>query len=152
MMVEVRILDATTAGAIAIARKLRDADRIELAAAGVIDIEGAVLSSMRCSDAVKIAEVGGAPAVIYGVCPSGDGCGVPWMLATDAIGEIPGRVIIESRREVDGWARRYAMLANYVHEANAVSIRWLRWLGFAVLTVPAEHNPKFRLFWRGQHV
>src|SRR5690606_1591697 len=76
-------------------------------------------------------------------------CGLPWLLASD-------RLLAHQRaflRRCPGYLARmrrgHALLHNWVDERNAVSRRWLAWLGFR-FDPPAPHGLlglPFRRFW-----
>lgn len=89
----------------------------------------------------------GLPALLFGV-HLGTHYAAPWLVATDAIKNIPDKTIAEeSLNRVCAWINDYGYLHNRVHKDNDLSINWLRWLGFTVaFTNPAS---QFYEFWKG---
>lgn len=53
-----------------------------------------------------------------------------WMLTTEAVDKNPVKFLRESRRVVKTWADEHGTLEGLVDSNFAVSVRWLRWLGF----------------------
>ena len=72
---------------------------------------------------------------IFGVCdyPGYDGVGCPWLLASDALAEIPMTILRASKKFLAEMHQDYPVLCNFVHHENTTSINWLKWLGFSVL-------------------
>lgn len=149
-MPEILVRDATQADADHVAAYLRQADLIELRAAGIADPVKEVREGWTGSDWTKAVLIDGVPAILYGVAPTGlRGCGSPWMLATDGIHAIRREFLLGSRGEVERMREAYCFLVNQVHRCNALSIRWLKWLGFKVDPEPAGPNGQFFTFTMG---
>lgn len=131
-----------------IARRMRQADRDEVFASSGRSPASALAFSLRKSSVAWTALIDGRPEVMFGV---GDlnvlaGIGAPWLLGTDAVER---HYVAFLRGSVD-WRRqlllRYSTLRNFVDDRNAVSIRWLRWLGFTLLDPVDFGGYQFRLF------
>ena len=110
---------------------VREADRAEVWASAGCSVASAVAFSIATSRIGWAVEIEGEPVAIFGV---GDavGGGVPWLLATDAVERFPVHFYRVSKGIVAGMRRRYDYLENYVDARNTLSIRWLKWAGFAV--------------------
>lgn len=147
-MPDVQIVSARPEHIRTIAKRMRKADREEVAAISGKTPGAALCYSLRKSTIAWTAIVDGRPELIWGVADLNilSRVGAPWLLGTDVV-EIHFREFL--RRSV--WWRgqllqRYAVLRNFVDDRNAVSIRWLKWLGFT-MTEPVDLNGhKFRLF------
>jgi hypothetical protein len=146
-MSAMKIKPATMADAIYIGEHLRAADVTELRACQPDEPSVAVVRSFVAADWCNVVTVDEVPAVIYGVTKTNiEGVGSPWMLATDDIGKICARFLIGSKREVERMRESYDWLYNKVHCDNAVSIKWLRWLGFEIYPDPCGADGKFLEF------
>lgn len=149
-MPEIIVRDAIQTDVDHVAAHLREADVIELLAAGFADPADEVRRGWVGSDWTRSVLVDGVPAIIYGVAPTGvDECGSPWMLATDGIRAIQRAFLLGSRGEVGRMSEGYRFLVNQVHRGNALSIRWLRWLGFTIDPAPAGRDGQFFTFTMG---
>lgn len=133
-----------------VAYYLREADRIELALAQPQRPEKAIIDGIQYSLWTNVLCDNGIPTVIYGVSKTDlDGCGSPWMVATDGIARVKRGFLRSSVAEVDRMQRGFRILANQVHRANDISISWLRWLGFTVDDKQAlGPRGEFYNFWR----
>lgn len=118
-----------------IAARMRAADRQEVFAARGVSPHEALEFSLQKSAIARTALVDGKPEVMFGVADLNvlSRVGAPWLLGTDAV-EAEYRQFL--RRSID-WRgqllQRYDVLRNLVDERNAVSVRWLKWLGFRFL-------------------
>ena len=148
MAVNIEIVPARAAHVRSIARRMRQADRDEVAAASGKTPGEALMFSLRKSSLAWTAIVDGRPEVMFGV---GDlnilaGIGAPWLLGTDAV-ERHYRQFL--RRSV-GWRgqllARYPVLRNFVDDRNTVSKRWLEWLGFKLSDPVIFGGHTFRSF------
>lgn len=70
------------------------------------------------------------PVAIVGVVPAGRGVGVPWMLGTDEISEMPITLYRESKGLLSRMKMNYESLCNLVDAENTTAIEWLEVLGF----------------------
>lgn len=112
---------------------MRRADVDEVAATGGYSPADALRLSLDRSVIAKTALFDGRPEIMFGV---GDLCiltrtGSPWLLGTDAVSHNRRTFLRQSMRWRAKLLERYDVLTNIVDERNIVSIRWLRWLGFA---------------------
>jgi hypothetical protein len=149
-MPTILVRDATQADVDHVAHQLREADLIELRAAGFADPAGEVRRGWTGSDWTKAVLLDDVPAILYGVAPTGlQGCGSPWMLATDGVSAIRRKFLLGSFAEVVRMRESYTFLVNRVHRGNAISIKWLKWLGFTIDPEPAGPNGQFFTFTMG---
>lgn len=148
MAADIKIIPARRAHIGTIAKRMRKADRDEVAAASRLSPRKALEYSLERSAHAWTAVVNGRPEVMFGV---GDlnilaGVGSPWLLGTDAV-EVHARDFLRVSRELmPQLLARYQVLRNFVDARNAVSIRWLEWLGFRLLDPVEIGGHEFRLF------
>lgn len=115
----------------------------------------AVASHMRADDVKEVMELGGfspfealesslshpgvsftalfdeVPAAIFGVVHPSilAAVGIPWLLGTPVL-ERHWRAFARASRDVmDTLKSEYPVMTNITHADNALSVRWLRWLG-----------------------
>lgn len=85
--------------------------------------------------------------------PGKKGAGIPWMLSTNVLAEVPKRAMARvCRQVVAGWMAERGSMENHVHRENARAIRLVRWLGFTVDTTPTGPRGEFYGFHWGAHV
>ena len=125
---------ATAADALALAPRLREADRLEVfLAAG--DVHAALLASIEAPGlSLAATNSGGEVIALFGVSDGPD-MGIPWMLASDEIMKHPRHLVDGCRRWVSEMLPRYRLLVNYVHAENATAIAWLQHIGFTIGTL-----------------
>lgn len=132
--------NATDADRADLAARMAAADRAELVAAGV---------GMEClSVQARALRWHGRLVCLFGVerLPE-PGAGVPWMLCTDTLAEVPRRAMADvSQRVVAAWRGDYRWLVNHVHRHNAQAVRFLRWLGFTIHETPTGPGGEFFTF------
>lgn len=130
----VEIARATPAHAAYVAANMRPADRDEVWASGRLTPDDAVMRSIAVTALPLAGLVDGVPACVFGIARRSllSDEGAPWLLGTDAIARHGRRFLRENRRVLPVLAAPFALLVNYVDVRNAVSIRWLRWLGFEI--------------------
>ncbi|MAH44909.1 hypothetical protein CMI37_03720 [Candidatus Pacearchaeota archaeon] len=118
---------------VSLAGQLRSADLKELQAHGVTP-EKALTVGYEASTPCYTIEHEGEPVAMFGVSPLTVGVpkqtGAVWLLGSDRIKDIRTRFLRESRQWLEEISKPYALLANVVHEENALHIRWLQFLGF----------------------
>lgn len=129
------IVPATTAHAEALAPVLRQADVLEVWAAGRRRPLEALLLSAAASRDARAGLADGRVVCMFGVADVTfiSDYHVPWLLGAE---ELPqhARAFLRLNREYMAGARiLYPVLKNWVDARNAQSIRWLRWLGFTIL-------------------
>ena len=86
--------------------------------------------------------------------PGRPGCGIPWMLCTELVDQVPRRAMARvSLQVMASWRARYSALYNMVHTENQRAVRFVQWLGFEVSSQPCGPGDAFRIFeWRRTHV
>lgn len=124
-------LEQTTAQHLChVAANLRESDVTELRLWNGSTPAAAVLSSVSCSQVINTVMVGDVPAGLCGV-----NRGRVWLFGTNLLTASQREVrssVRFSREWVRLQARRFGQLFNYVWSGNAISLRWLRWLGFTI--------------------
>jgi len=131
-----------------IAARMRKADADEVhAASGSTPLEALTLSFKK-SSLVMTALVDGQPEVMWGAGEINilNGIAAPWLLGTDAVERHYVRFLRASLEWRAKLLERYTILRNFVDDRNAVSIRWLKWLGFRLLDPVEMNGHAFRLF------
>ncbi len=128
------VTDAMEAHIETIAPALREADMLEIAASGIPDPSEALGRSLRASTRAWTVVVEGIPSLMFGAAPISalSGRGAPWLLGTDAIFKIYRRFLRGCPAYVAEMLRIYPHLENYVDCRNAISVRWLKHLGFEI--------------------
>lgn len=138
-MGKLRVREATRADVGCIAYNLRHADLVELAAANGIgfDIYETIADSFESASVCWVLTAGHTPVVIWGVSPVTGRIGAPWLLASQQMDKLTARQVLKyTKRYMPSMREGYEILANYVHAENQVSIRWLKYAGFAVAKTP----------------
>jgi len=102
---------------------------------------GVRLSLLRASVAASRAgecwaahdAVSGEPVAVFGVAPTSwiDNEAAPWLLGTEALPRYGRDLVAMGRDAVSDWSQRWR-LVNRVDARNAVSVRWLRRVGFDI--------------------
>ena len=145
---EIAIIEARASHIRQIAGRMRQADRDEVfAASGRSPLSGLSVS-YRHSSLAWTALFDGRPEVMWGV---GDiniltGIGAPWLLGTDAVEKNFRSFLKISRNWPAQLLSRYGLLRNFVDARNAISLRWLEWLGFQLFEPVEINGHSFRLF------
>lgn len=145
-----KIVPSTEGHALRIAPRMRLADIEEVKAASGRTAIGALLYSLGRSDFAYTVEFNGRPETMFG-CGTVDilgNVGAPWLLGTNALESHYRHFLRGSRFWVSRMMGQYAMLRNIVDDRNAVSKRWLEWLGFTLSEpVPMGYEQlPFRIF------
>lgn len=145
-----RIVSATAAHVDVIAPKMRAADVEEVFAATGRSRYSALRYSLERSDYAFTVEFDGVPETMFGVGTANvlTNTGAPWLLGSDALERHYRHFLRGSRFWVKRMLRDYAELRNVVDDRNAVSKRWLEWLGFTLsepVLMGYEQRP-FRVF------
>jgi hypothetical protein len=116
--------------------------------AAEIDAAGITFDAMTSTRANALWQ-GGALICLFGVepMPGQPGIGVPWMLCTRHLSEVPRHAMAAiSARVVAKWKEGHQELCNLVHRRNRQALRFVRWLGFTVDTRPRGPRQEFFLF------
>lgn len=150
MRAEVR--PATAEDIEALADRMRQADRDELAASHGHSPREALEKALAASTSAWVGVVDGLPVCMFGVAPASilSGRGVVWMLGAQELDSYPRTFLRRCRGCVDMMHRVYPRLENFVDDRNTTSKNWLRWLGFTLAeeAVTLRSGVQFRHFWR----
>lgn len=137
------IVPATEEHCRALAKVMRADDVREIWASHRSKPYEALRHSAMVSRDTKTGVVDGRPVCMFGVAPRGSTLapfGSPWLLGAE---ELPqhGRAFLRLNR---AWVAEqmeiYSLLENWIDARNVVSIRWLKWLGFAIFE-PTPFGP-----------
>lgn len=146
-MIEVVPARLTHVGPIAL--RMRDIDRLECRIFGHSPKEALRMGLMGATVAWTVL-IDGRPEAMFGANTLSllDGTGRPWMLMTDKAVKQRTALVRLGRIYTDALHRHYVTLHNWVHAENAVAIRWLSRLGFAVGGVEVLQGHPMRPFIR----
>lgn len=148
-MTSFQIIPARANHAWLIARHMREADIIEVAACGYSPLS-ALVEGYKSSAYCKTILIDGEPSMMFGVAPLSllRGDGSPWLLGTEAVHKARRPFLRASRRVIVEMLALFPHLVNYVDARNTVSIEWLAWLGFRIHpAVPiGQQGEPFHLF------
>lgn len=140
MAAEIVIREAVPADALALAADLRpqDAEEIRAMRGAAVDLAEAIRHSIAISSHAWTAYAGPNIAMVGGVAPIGSllggNIGSPWLLGSSIMFQRPGALTRTGRRYVAFMHTIYPELRNLIDHRNAVSIAWLRRLGFSIHT------------------
>lgn len=118
-----------------LAQTIRDIDRLEVEAMLGPDLEQALKICAETSFRGKAGYADGRLVAVWGIGSrtplSREGS--PWLLATTAMDDPAVRkaFLKHSRAEFEALIEGYHSCWNYVHEANRIAVKWLKWLGFS---------------------
>lgn len=150
---DLRLVDPDTVGAWAdhISRHMRQADLDEIEAMGT-GTDALHLSVALSTHGFAVMDREGVPCAMFGAAPHPlPGVGVVWMLGTDGIRREAYSIAKATRRYFDTLNDPYPVLWNYIDARNTVSLRWLRWGGFKLLSDTEIGGHKFHIFARSTH-
>lgn len=148
-MIEIKPIDADDCAAMA--RDMRAADRLEMAAMAMADDTYAarldcLIGLMRKSQGLaRAGYVDGKIVVVYGVIARTilASEGHPWLLGSDMVFEphvqrVMGR---RCRRELLAVIPPHVShLWNLVHSGNEIAVKWLKWMNFQFDAKPIQHG------------
>lgn len=125
--------DVVEAWAAELSANLRQCDLDEIEAMNATSPKTALQDSLRLSShAYVVVDGSGEPIAMFGAAPHPlPGVGIVWMLGTDAIQTEAFGIARRTRRYFHELNSAYSLLFNFVDARNKVSLRWLRWGGFA---------------------
>lgn len=133
-----------------IARRMREIDRIECAAAGLTP-KAALRQGARWSDMLWTGTINDQPEAMFGIVVTSylTGEGRPWFLGTDAARRSARAFLEIAPAYLAQMEELTPHLENHVHRDNIASIRWLARLGFVVEpeVVQIGGQPMLR-FWK----
>lgn len=132
-----------------IANRMRAIDQLECAISGHTP-KGALRLGLFGSSIVWTALVDGRPEAMFGATPVStlEGRGRPWLLMTNDAVKHQKALVRLGWRYTQALHRHFAILENYVHADNALAIRWLSRLGYAVGNVDVIRGHPMRIFVR----
>ncbi len=120
----------------ALARDMREIDVIEIRKFAGIGPEEALRMSIRGAKlAYCLREKDGNPVSIIGVgwLPN-PRAGIAWFLSSDKIDKIGLLFLQETRAALDDFMQGHDVISNYIYSRNEKTIRWLKWMGFEILS------------------
>ena len=131
-MPDLTVRPAIIEDAAAIARNIRECDRLELLASTRLSPEKAIKTSIELSAACWTAEKDGVPIAVFGVCAIDmlAGVGSPWLLASKDCDSVIVPFVKLTRVYIPVMLKLFPVLENMVDVRNTKSIRWLKRLGF----------------------
>jgi len=136
--------------ALFIGERLREDDRLEVAATAGPDVDPAlaVLESWQLSTASwLILDDTGLPIGIFGVAPhTVPQLGVAWLLGTDGMADSAFSIAFQTRHYVRELHKEYPILWATVDARNELSMAWLEKAGFQITNADPAHGPEDRLF------
>lgn len=134
--------------AVRLAPYLREADRQEvLAASGMEPLPALRIGYEASTDPQTILEAG-YPIAMFGVVPTGDGVGAPWLLGSGRV-EVNWFTFLRRSRDVFARVRQpWRGLENHIDERNTLHIRWVQWLGFDLVERVEDYGVGHLPFWR----
>lgn len=115
-----------------VAAHMREADRREVWASHELEPLEALRSSVERTPKPLTIWKGDRPAAIFGVVPVSAvfRTGIVWLLGTELIEKHPVPFLRHTKEVMEALQEEYVLLFNWVHEANRLSRRWLRWCGY----------------------
>ena len=117
-----------------IAMNLRKADIKELDALGIKNKYKELKTAATDYSECYTGWLYETPFAMFGVAPIEQRIGSIWLLGTDAIGDkIPISFLKYSKRLLPVLMEPYDLVCNMVHIENKVHIKWIEWLGFALI-------------------
>ena len=131
---------------------LRQADRDEMAAAGVSNTLESIIRSVENSDDPMAVFGDGKLALMFGVV-EGETEHVCWCLGTDMVDQNKRQFMRESFRVLSSLQWRYPLMTNFVDVRNTKALKWLKHVGFEMdgpWPVDSGHN-FMQIFLRGNN-
>lgn len=111
-------------------------DVLEIKKFGGIGPEDALRISLQGAKlAYCLRDNSGTPVSILGISwlPS-PRAGVAWFLSSHIIDKIGLLFLHDTRTSIDEFMQGHDVISNYVYSRNEKTIKWLKWLGFEVLS------------------
>jgi len=133
-----------------IAANMRKQDVEEVRASSAIPIHDILPRSVSISSHgwVITSDKTGEPIAVFGAAPLAlPRMGAAWMLGTDGIEDEALSIARHSRRYMDEMQADYDLLWNYIDARNEVSMRWLKWIGFRLVSLHPFHGRERRAFY-----
>ena len=111
-------------------KKLRAADRRELAAMHGNAYQAIVQSVTTSEKAYRVTGAKGEPLVLYGKCAHESLPGrMIWCVATEELEPYQREFARVSKKILQAWAAEHGILWNAVGDFNEPAKRWLKWCG-----------------------
>jgi len=113
---------------------IRRADRDEIEALSGRNPREVLVESVERSDRAWAGVADGELACLFGVVPLSliGVSGIPWLIGSEAVTTYGRAFLRRNRAYVAEMLQADPVLMNVVDARTAVSIRWLRWLGFTM--------------------
>ena len=150
----IRLIGASAAHVGRVAYRMREADRLELAAKGR-DPKAALRLSLDGASWAMTALLDGVPHAMFGVTPLSlvEDRGMPWFLGSEEVYR-HGRIMLATGHGIiDLMHKTFHRLENFVSADNDRAIRLLKRWGFTVEgEVMMMGGVPFVQFWREAHV
>ncbi|PRZ51226.1 hypothetical protein BX589_12067 [Paraburkholderia fungorum] len=133
-MLNSRVVAATLEHALAMAPRMREADRAECWALARLSPIEALQLSIETAVYAWTWLVDDEPACIFGVGTRSmiGETGVPWLLSTDLVAAHPMPFLRRYREYLAAMLKAFPHLSNVVDSRYATCVEWLKWLGFEV--------------------
>ena len=137
-----------------IAGDVREADKTEILASSGEDVAAAMGFGLSRSRMCFTAVVDDDAIAMFGVAPDGEGNGIVWMVATNAMERLAVKkeLLRASREFLPLLMQGYSRVYNVVDQRNDKAIRWLHWLGFEFENAVNVNGYPFLPFWKVNHV
>jgi hypothetical protein len=119
-----------------LARDMREMDVLEIKKFGGIGPEEALRMSLQGAKlAYCLRDNNGTPVSILGISwlPN-PRAGVAWFLSSHIIDKIGLLFLHDTRTSIDEFMQGHDVISNYVYSRNEKTIKWLKWLGFEILS------------------
>jgi len=114
---------------------IRQADREECEALfGAGSLPEVAKRTMASAMDVWVAEVNRVPVAMLGVSGEWTGSGRPWMFGTDEVERQARSLMRDSRQYIQHMLGAFQRLENVVDARNTKYIRWLKRVGFRILS------------------
>lgn len=131
---KIEVVPATIEHCIAVARKPREADRVELWSMARMYPIKAMEEGLKKSTYARAGIIDGVTVCVFGVTPAGffSRRGIPWLVSSWEA-ERRRMAFLRGCNDFDimeMFEDRYTELTNYVHADNNLAILWLKWMGF----------------------
>lgn len=146
-MLEVSILPTVDADLVELEKNIRDIDVKECHQVLNLPVSKALQLSRAISYEVLTGRVNGELVTIFGIANVNKLSteAAPWLLATPLIEKYAFTFARRNKAVIETWKNRHAIMSNYVHVDNKVTIHWLSWLGFNIQE-PIPYGSKGELY------
>lgn len=125
---------------------LRLEDEIEMIFEFGENWKNVVSNSAKSSEIKIIVDELNNPVGLFGIKEIDKNTAEICLLATDKLKDNPISFLLNARKIVKNWLRKYKKLQNYIYKHNKSGIRWLKLLGFEL----KEFNQNKMYFFIGE--